>query len=48
MAGPAAPRMAEEGAEQLLFFFSGMARYLEKHPDQMAALLTPAKKPAAK
>ena len=48
MAGPAAPRMAEEGAEQLLFFFSGMARYLEKHPDQMAALLSPAKKSISK
>lgn len=44
IAGPAAPRMAEEGAEQLLFFFSGMARYLEKHPDQMAGLLSPSKK----
>lgn len=44
MAGPAAPRMADEGAEQLLFFFSGMARYLDKHPDQTAALLSPAKK----
>ena len=47
-AGPAAPRMAEEGAEQLLFFFSGMARYLEKHPDQTAALLSPPKKQSAK
>jgi hypothetical protein len=44
MAGPAAPRMADEGAEQLLFFFSGMARYLDKHPDQTAALLSPPKK----
>lgn len=44
MAGPAAPRMADEGAEQLLFFFSGMARYLEKHPDQTAALLSPSRK----
>jgi hypothetical protein len=44
MAGPAAPRMADEGAEQLLFFFSGMARYLDKHPDQTAALLSPPRK----
>jgi hypothetical protein len=43
MAGPAAPRMAEDGAEQLLFFFSGMAKYLEKHPDQIPALLAPKK-----
>ena len=43
MAGPAAPRMADDGAEQLLFFFSGMARYLEKHPDQTGALLSPMK-----
>ncbi len=46
--GSAAPRMAEDGAEQLLFFFSGMARYLEKHPDQTAALLSPAKRTATK
>ncbi|MFO0935960.1 MAG: hypothetical protein U0798_05520 [Gemmataceae bacterium] len=48
LAGPAAPRMAEEGAEQLLFFFSGMARYLDKHPDQTATLLSPAKKTVTK
>lgn len=44
IAGPAAPRMAEDGAEQMLFFFSGMARYLEKHPDQTAAVLSPPKR----
>jgi hypothetical protein len=43
IAGPAAPRMAEDGAEQLLYFFSGLAKYLHKHPDQVAALLSPAK-----
>lgn len=41
MFGPAAPRMAEEGAEQLLFFFSGLAQYLHRNPDQTAALLSP-------
>ena len=44
LAGPSAPRMAEEGAEQLLFFFSGVARYLHKKPDQIETLLTPKKK----
>jgi hypothetical protein len=48
IAGPAAPRLAEDGAEQMLFFFSGLARYLDKHPDQTAAILTPAKRPSVK
>lgn len=48
IAGPAAPRMAEEGAEQMLFFFSGLARYLDKHPDQTAAILSPPKRVTAK
>lgn len=39
MVGPAAPKMAEEGAEQLLFFFSGVATYLKNHPDQVQTLL---------
>jgi len=37
--GPAAPKMAEDGAEQLLHFFSGMARYLDEHPDRASKLL---------
>jgi len=41
MAGPAGPRMAEQGAEQLLLFFSGPARHLYKHPDQIETLLAP-------
>jgi hypothetical protein len=41
MIGPAAPKMAEEGAEQLLYFFSGVARYLAKHPDQVQTVLAP-------
>jgi hypothetical protein len=39
MLGPAAPRMAEQGAEQLLVFFSGIARYVDKHPAKASALL---------
>lgn len=45
MLGPAAPRMAEQGAEQLLLFFAGPARYVHKHPDEAATLLAPAKQP---
>lgn len=41
MAGPAGPRMAQQGAEQLLLFFSGPARHLYKHPDQTETLLAP-------
>lgn len=41
MAGPAAPRMAEQGAEQMLLFFSGPARHLYRHPDEVATLLAP-------
>jgi hypothetical protein len=42
--GPAAPRMAEDGAEQLLFFFSGLARHLYKHPEKVPSVLAPVKK----
>lgn len=41
MLGPAVPKMAEEGAEQLLYFFSGIARYLAKHPDHVQTVLAP-------
>jgi len=41
--GPAAPKMAEQGAEQLLFFFSGIARYTHRKPEQMETLLAPKK-----
>lgn len=43
IAGPSAPKLAEEGAEQLLYYFSGVARYLEKNPDQVETLLAPPK-----
>lgn len=39
LVGPAAPRMAQEGAEQLLMFFSGIARYVERHPAKAQTLL---------
>jgi hypothetical protein len=39
--GPAGPRMAEQGASQLLLFFSGIARYCERHPDEVRRLLGP-------
>jgi hypothetical protein len=37
--GPAGPKMAEEGAEQLLYFFSGVARYLDENPEKATKLL---------
>ena len=43
IAGPAAPRLAEQGAEQMLLFFSGPARYARQNPDQVAELFGPAK-----
>jgi len=42
--GPAAPRMAEQAAEQLLYFFTGVAKQAHAKPDQAEALLAPAKK----
>ncbi len=42
IAGPAAPRMAEQGAEQLMLFFSGPARWAHEHPADAARLLAPA------
>jgi hypothetical protein len=43
MIGPAAPRMAEQGAEQLLLFFSGVAAHLGRNPDKVETLLGPRK-----
>lgn len=42
IAGPAAPRLAEQGAEQMLLFFSGPARYARQHPERVAELFAPA------
>lgn len=41
MVGPAAPRLAEQGADQLLLFFSGPARHIHRHPEQSETLLAP-------
>lgn len=43
MLGPTAPKLAEEGAEQLLFFFNGIGNHLSRNPEQSEALLAPAK-----
>ncbi len=43
MVGPSAPKLAEQGAEQLLFFFSGIAQYIHRKPEKMEALLAPKK-----
>lgn len=37
--GPAAPRLAAQGAEQLLLFFSGISHHLEAHPEETLTLL---------
>jgi hypothetical protein len=39
--GPAAPRIADQAADQLLLFFSGPCRYLLRHPDEADVLLAP-------
>jgi hypothetical protein len=44
MLGPSAPKLAEQGAEQLLFFFSGIGRYVTAKPEQAETLLAPKKK----
>jgi len=37
--GPAAPRMAQDGAEQMLLFFAGIAGYIDRHPTKLKTLL---------
>jgi hypothetical protein len=37
--GPTMPRLAEQGASQLLLFFSGLTRYFDRHPEDIGALL---------
>jgi hypothetical protein len=39
MFGSTAPKMAEQGAEQLLLFFSGIARYVDRNPGKADGLL---------
>jgi hypothetical protein len=41
--GPTAPKLAEQGAEQFLEFFNGIADYVQKHPAKADTLLAPAK-----
>lgn len=44
MLGDSAPRMARQGAEQLLMFFSGIAKYAHDRPEKARGLLSdPAK-----
>jgi hypothetical protein len=43
MLGPTAPKVAEQGAEQFLEFFNGMADYVQKNPSKAEALLAPKK-----
>lgn len=44
LVGGSAAKLAEQGCEQLLFFFAGVARYCQAHPDKADELLAPAKK----
>ncbi|HVK08583.1 MAG TPA: hypothetical protein VM597_07375, partial [Gemmataceae bacterium] len=39
MLGDSAPKMAQQGSEQLLTFFSGIARFAHDKPDKAAAVL---------
>ena len=36
--GPAAPRMAEQYAAQIEMFYSGLAWYLDAHPEKLAKI----------
>jgi hypothetical protein len=40
MLGDSAPRMAQQGSEQLLMFFSGIARFAHDKPEKARAMLT--------
>ena len=41
--GPSAPKFAEQGAEQFLEFFNGIADYVQKNPTKADAMLAPKK-----
>jgi hypothetical protein len=43
MLGATAPKVAEQGAEQFLDFFNGIANYVQKNPTKADALLAPKK-----
>jgi hypothetical protein len=38
--GDSAPKMARQGSEQLLMFFSGIAKYAHDKPEKARGLLT--------
>jgi hypothetical protein len=40
MLGDSVPKMAEQGSEQLLMFFSGIAKYVHDKPDKAKSLLS--------
>jgi len=42
--GPTAPKLAQEGAEQLLMFFGGVAQAATARPEKAEELLAPARK----
>lgn len=42
--GSATPKLADEGASQLLLFFSGLTRYFNRHPDDIETLLAAKKR----
>jgi len=41
MMGASANRIAEQGLQQLQYFFSALSWYLDRHPEQAGALLRP-------
>jgi hypothetical protein len=41
--GDSAPKMAQQGAEQLLMFFSGIAKYTHDRPEKAKSLFEPSK-----
>ena len=43
--GPTVPNVAEQAAGQLLDFFTGIAGYVQRHPERASDLLTAPKKP---
>jgi hypothetical protein len=42
--GPTAPKLAQEAADQLVLFFTGVARYVHAHPERADELLAPARR----
>jgi hypothetical protein len=40
--GPTAPKLAQDAADQLVLFFTGVARYVHAHPERADELLAPA------